>query len=100
MVHYINRRNKPLSDARVRRALRMAVDTNEVIQKAAYGAAVPSGPVPTGYGDWYIDLKTLPYVKADVEGAKLWPRPGTPTAASRSRSSARPSIRSSSPRRW
>src|SRR5262245_14778523 len=33
VIHYINRRNKPLSDARVRRALRMAVDTNEVIQK-------------------------------------------------------------------
>ena len=48
----------------------MAVDTNEVIQKAAFGAAVPSGPVPTGYGDWYIDPKTLPFVKADVEGAK------------------------------
>ena len=70
VVHYINRRNKPLSDARVRRALRMAVDTNEVIQKAAFGAAVPSGPVPTGYGDWYVDPKTLPFVKADVEGAK------------------------------
>ena len=48
----------------------MAVDTNEVIQKAAFGAAVPSGPVPTGYGDWYVDPKTLPFVKADVEGAK------------------------------
>ena len=70
VVHYINKLNKPLSDARVRRALRMAVDTNEVIQKAAFGAAVPSGPVPTGYGDWYIDPKTLPFVKADVEGAK------------------------------
>jgi peptide/nickel transport system substrate-binding protein len=70
VTHYINRRNKPLSDARVRRAMRMAVDTNEVIQKAAFGAAVPSGPVPTGYGDWYLDPKTLPYLKADVEGAK------------------------------
>jgi peptide/nickel transport system substrate-binding protein len=48
----------------------MAVDTNEVIQKAAFGAAVPSGPVPTGYGEWYVDPKNLPFVKADVEGAK------------------------------
>src|SRR5262249_30185053 len=46
------------------------VDTNEVIQKAAFGAGVPSGPVPTGYGDWSLDPKTLPYLKADVEGAK------------------------------
>jgi peptide/nickel transport system substrate-binding protein len=70
VLHYINVRNKPLSDARVRRAMRMAVDTNEVIQKAAFGAGVPSGPVPTGYGDWYLDPKTLPYLKPDVEGAK------------------------------
>jgi peptide/nickel transport system substrate-binding protein len=70
VLHYINVLNKPLSDPRVRRAMRMAVDTNEYIQKAAFGAAVPSGPVPTGYGDWYIDPKNLPYLKADVEGAK------------------------------
>jgi peptide/nickel transport system substrate-binding protein len=70
VLHYINVRNKPLADARVRRAMRMAVDTNEVIQKAAFGAGVPSGPVPTGYGDWYLDPKTLPYLKADVAGAK------------------------------
>jgi peptide/nickel transport system substrate-binding protein len=70
VLHYVNVLNKPLSDARVRRAIRMAVDTNEVIQKAAFGAAVPSGPVPTGYGDWYLDPKTLPYLKPDPEGAK------------------------------
>jgi peptide/nickel transport system substrate-binding protein len=70
VLHYINRRNKPLSDPRVRRALRMAVDTGEVIQKAAFGAAVPSGPVPTGYGEWFLEPQSLPYLKADIEGAK------------------------------
>lgn len=80
VLHYINVLNKPLSDARVRRAMRMAVDTNEVIQKAAFGAAVPSGPVPTGYGDWYLDPKTLPYLKPDVEGArKLLAEAGYPS---------------------
>jgi peptide/nickel transport system substrate-binding protein len=70
VLHYINVYAKPLNDARVRRAMRMAVDTNEVIQKAVFGAGVPSGPVPTGYGDWFLDPQTLPYNKPDVEGAK------------------------------
>jgi len=70
VLHYINVSKKPLNDARVRRAMRMAVDTNEVIQKAAFGQGVPSGPMPTGYGDWYLDPKTLPYLRPDVEGAK------------------------------
>ncbi len=69
-LHYINVSKKPLSDWRVRKAMRMAVDTNEVIQKAWSGAAVPSGPIPTGYGDWYIDPRNLPYQKPDIEGAK------------------------------
>ena len=69
-LHYINVSKKPLNDWRVRKAMRMAVDTSEVIRKAAYGAAVPSGPIPTGYGDWYLDPKTLPFVRPDVEGAR------------------------------
>ena len=69
-LHYLNVSRKPLDDPRVRRALRMAVDTNEVIQKAVYGAGVPSGPVPTGYGDWPLDPKSLPYLKPDLDGAK------------------------------
>jgi len=69
-LHYINVSRKPLNDWRVRKALRMAVDTNEVIQKAAFGAAVPSGPIPSGYGDWYLPPQTLPYNKPDIDGAK------------------------------
>jgi peptide/nickel transport system substrate-binding protein len=70
VLHYINVSKKPLNDWRVRKAMRMAVDTNEVIQKAVLGLGVPSGPVPTGYGDWYLDPKTLPYLKPDIERSK------------------------------
>jgi peptide/nickel transport system substrate-binding protein len=69
-VHAINVAVKPLDDARVRKAMRMAVDTNEVIQKAAFGAGVPCGPIPTGYADWYLDPEALPYRRADLAGAK------------------------------
>ena len=81
-VQYINVYQKPLNDARVRKAIRMAVDTNEVMQKAAFGQAVASGPVPTGYGDWYLDPKVLPYNKPDIDGAKkLLAEAGYPNGA-------------------
>jgi peptide/nickel transport system substrate-binding protein len=69
-AHRINVAKKPLSDARVRRALRMAVDTRAVIQKAVFGEGSPTGPLPTGYNGWYLDPRTLPYPTADVEGAR------------------------------
>jgi peptide/nickel transport system substrate-binding protein len=69
-AHRLDVAQKPLNDARVRRAIRMAVDTNEVIQKAVYGAGIPSGPLPTGFGGWPLDPQTLPYQKPDIEGAR------------------------------
>ena len=69
-VHELNVSKKPLDDARVRRAMRMAVDTREVIQKAVYDGGVASGPITTGFGDWFLDPRTLPYLEPDVEGAK------------------------------
>ena len=69
-AHRLNVAKKPLNDARVRRALRMAVDTNKVIQKAVFGAGVPTGPLPTGYNGWYLDPHKLPYLKPDIEGAR------------------------------
>ena len=29
-----------------------------------------SGPITTGFGDWFLDPRTLPYLEPDVEGAK------------------------------
>ena len=69
-AHRLDVAEKPLNDARVRRAIRMAVDTNEVIQKAVYGAGVPTGPLPTGFGGWSLDPRTLPYQTPDLEGAR------------------------------
>lgn len=69
-VTYINVSRPPMDNPKVRKALRMAVDTTEMIQKAMLGYAVPSGPIPTGYGEWALDPTTLPYLKADLEGAR------------------------------
>jgi peptide/nickel transport system substrate-binding protein len=69
-AHRLNVGQKPLDDARVRRAIRLAVDTQEVIQKAVYGAGVPTGPLPTGFGGWALPPAALPYQKPDLEGAR------------------------------
>jgi peptide/nickel transport system substrate-binding protein len=69
-VHPFNVSRKPFDDKRVRQALRMAVDTKEVIQKAVFGAGVPSGAVANGFGDWGLPESELKYVKPDLEKAK------------------------------
>jgi peptide/nickel transport system substrate-binding protein len=69
-THPFNVSRKPFDDKRVRQALRMAVDTKEVIQKAVFGAGLPSGAIATGFGDWALPEADLKYTKPDIEGAK------------------------------
>jgi peptide/nickel transport system substrate-binding protein len=64
-----NNTRAPFTDVRVRRAIAMAVDRKEVIDKAVSGAGVLSGPMPTGHGDWPIPAAELPY-RVDLEGAR------------------------------
>jgi peptide/nickel transport system substrate-binding protein len=69
-THPFNVSRKPFDDKRVRQALRMAVDTKEVISKAVFGAGVPSGPIATGFGDWGMPEGQMRYQKPDLEKAK------------------------------
>ena len=65
----INSQKKPFDDVRVRKAISMSLDRNAFITKAVQGAGTLPGPIPTGFGDWFIPPEQLPY-KQDIEGAK------------------------------
>ena len=69
-VAQINTSRKPFDDVRVRQALRLALDPQEIIQKAVSGAAVPSGPVPTGHTDWFVKPEELKYQQPNLERAR------------------------------
>jgi len=68
----IRAEKKPWNDVRVRQAVNMAVNRQDIIDKVYNGDAALTGPIPPGYGDWFIsdaDLKSK-YYKQDVAGAK------------------------------
>jgi peptide/nickel transport system substrate-binding protein len=69
-VIMFNAGKDPVKDARVRRALALALDHKEVISKAVSSAAVLSGPVPTGHTDWFIAPEKLPYTQVKIDEAK------------------------------
>ena len=50
----------------------MAMDRQDMIEKARFGAAELTGFIPAGYGDWAISEDQMPawYTARDVEGAK------------------------------
>jgi peptide/nickel transport system substrate-binding protein len=58
-------------DSRVRKAINLAVDRDEMIKKSLFGAGAFSGNVPTSFSDWALpdpELKQL--LKRDVDQAK------------------------------
>jgi peptide/nickel transport system substrate-binding protein len=68
----VNRQRKPWSDPRVRQAMSLALDRAEIVEKVFSGGATMAGPIPFGFGDWYLsgeELKSRWY-RPDVGRAK------------------------------
>jgi len=62
---------KPWNDKRVRQAMSMAIDRQDLINKVYAGEAELTGPIPPGYGDWPLPKATLEkYFTYDPEGAR------------------------------
>lgn len=63
---------KPWQDIRVRQAMNKVIDRQDIIDKVYAGEAIITGPIPPGYGDWFIQPEELAetFYKVDIEGAK------------------------------
>ena len=64
--------DKPWNDVRVRQAISKAIDRQMIIDNVFGGEDVLSGPIPPGYGDWFIPAEELAenWFMPDVEMAK------------------------------
>ncbi|MBA2520800.1 MAG: ABC transporter substrate-binding protein [Chloroflexia bacterium] len=71
VIHFNTVNDAPWRDARVRQAINMAVDRQEIIDNVYGGNAELTGPVPPGYGDYPVPAETLADLYAtDLEQAQ------------------------------
>lgn len=59
VIHFNTKEDVPWRDERVRRAISLAVDRQEIINNVYGGNAELSGAVPPGYGDYPLPNETL-----------------------------------------
>jgi peptide/nickel transport system substrate-binding protein len=69
--HYfaLNENRQPFDDVRVRQAIAMAINRDEITEAAQFGAATPNETaIPASNAAWYFDY--APFAPADLEGAQ------------------------------
>ncbi|MGQ0569486.1 MAG: ABC transporter substrate-binding protein [Armatimonadota bacterium] len=67
-----NMTRKPWTDVRVRQAISIAINRQEIIDKALSGSGTFSGPIATGFGNWFISVEELKrrWYRQDLDKAK------------------------------
>jgi peptide/nickel transport system substrate-binding protein len=56
----LNVSKPPFNDPRVREAVNFALNRQEIVQAALFGAGVPGGPLSPALKDWAVDVKEFP----------------------------------------
>ena len=69
-VFSFNNQNAPFNDVRVRQAIALVLDRNEILTLAEYGMGAATGPVPISASEWAIAPDKLPLGTVDHARAK------------------------------
>lgn len=74
-----NVKRPPFNDVRVRQAIALAINRDELIRIAEHGRAIPSAPMPSSSPAWAAPLETLPNYRPDpVRARQLLQEAGVP----------------------
>ena len=66
----LNTAKPPFDNAKVREAVNYAVNRDEIVAAALFGAGVPGGPLSPALKDWAVDVKEFPCYKTDTAKAQ------------------------------
>jgi peptide/nickel transport system substrate-binding protein len=66
----VNTTRPPFDDVRVRRALNLAIDRDEIVEAVYFGDAVPGGPLSPGLVDWALPVDEYACYTSDPAAAR------------------------------
>ncbi|KFC61240.1 Dipeptide-binding ABC transporter, periplasmic substrate-binding component [Devosia sp. LC5] len=66
----MNTSREPFTNPKVRTAINMLLNRQEIIDAALFGSGVPAGPLSPALVNWAVDPTTFACYTQDVEGAK------------------------------
>lgn len=66
----MNVEREPFTDPRVRRAINMLLNRQDIVDGALFGAGVPASPLSPALADWALDASAFDCYTHNVDGAK------------------------------